>query len=137
VLLEKRAKIESLGCKLWDSLTFEPWLHFATTFCRTVEYLTYYNFYIHTFTFSSLMLVLWLCEYKCPSPWLGFVSHCIVYTTAVDHAGWWLTAYSRFGEALVETSKFITYSYNIQIIHILVRWNPPKNGEKTHKKIFI
>jgi hypothetical protein len=33
-----------------------------------VEYLTYYNFYIHTFTFSSLMLVLWLCEYKCPSP---------------------------------------------------------------------
>jgi hypothetical protein len=23
------------------------------------------------------MLVLWLCEYKYPSPWLGFVSHCI------------------------------------------------------------
>jgi hypothetical protein len=42
-----------------------------------VEYLTYYNSCIHTSTFSSLMLVLWLCEYKCPSPWLGFVSQCV------------------------------------------------------------
>jgi hypothetical protein len=77
VILEKRAKTESLGCKLWDSLTFESWLHFASIFYRSVEYLTYYNFFIHTFTSFSLMLVLWLCEYKCPYPWLGFVSHSI------------------------------------------------------------
>jgi hypothetical protein len=83
VLLEKRAKIESLDCKLWDSLTFEPWMHFVANFCRSVEYLTYYNFCIHTFTFSSLILVLWLCEYKCPSPSLGFVSH---YTPHVNAA---------------------------------------------------
>jgi hypothetical protein len=53
VLLEKWAKTESLSYKLWDSLTFEPWLHFAANSCRSVEYLTYYNFYIHTFTFNS------------------------------------------------------------------------------------
>jgi hypothetical protein len=38
-----------------------------------------------------------------------------------------------FGKAIIETSKFISYSYNIQIIHILVRWNPLGNEDKTHK----
>jgi hypothetical protein len=33
----------------------------------------------------------------------------------------------------LKLQKFITYSYNIQIIHILVRWNPLENGEKIHK----
>ena len=28
--------------------------------------------------------------------------------------------------------KFITYLYNIQIIHIFVRWNHVKKGKKTH-----
>jgi hypothetical protein len=41
-----------------------------------------------------------------------------------------------FGEAIIETSNFITYSYNIQIIHILVHWNPLENGEKTDKIFF-
>jgi hypothetical protein len=36
----------------------------------------------------------------------------------------------------LKLQKFITYSYNIQIMHILVRWNPPENGEKTHKIFF-
>jgi hypothetical protein len=36
----------------------------------------------------------------------------------------------------LKLQKFITYSYNIQIIHILVHWNPPENGEKTHKIFF-
>jgi hypothetical protein len=39
-----------------------------------------------------------------------------------------------FGEAIIKLQKFITYSYNIQIIHILVRWNPLENGNKIHKK---
>jgi hypothetical protein len=38
-----------------------------------------------------------------------------------------------FEEAILQTSKFITYSYNIQIIHILVSWNLVENGEKTWK----
>jgi hypothetical protein len=46
------------------------------------------------------------------------------------------TAYSCFGEAIIQNSKLITYSYNIQIIHILVRWNPPENGKKIHKIFF-
>jgi hypothetical protein len=37
-----------------------------------------------------------------------------------------------FGEAILQTSKKLTYSYNIQIIHILVHWNPVENGERTH-----
>jgi hypothetical protein len=36
----------------------------------------------------------------------------------------------------LKLQKFITYSYNIQIIHILVRWNPLENGEKIHKTFF-
>jgi hypothetical protein len=39
-------------------------------------------------------------------------------------------AYSRFWEAKLQ--KFITYSYNIQITHILVCWNPLENGDETH-----
>jgi hypothetical protein len=39
-----------------------------------------------------------------------------------------------FWEVIIETSKFITYSYNIQIIHILVYWNPLENGNLTYKK---
>jgi hypothetical protein len=36
----------------------------------------------------------------------------------------------------LKLQKFITYSYNIQIMHILVRWNPLENGEKTPKIFF-
>jgi hypothetical protein len=39
-----------------------------------------------------------------------------------------------FEEGIIETSKFIAYSYNIQIIHILVHWNPLENEDKIHKK---
>jgi hypothetical protein len=37
-----------------------------------------------------------------------------------------------FWEAIFQTSKFITYSFNIQTIHILVHWNPLENREKIH-----
>jgi hypothetical protein len=33
---------------------------------------------------------------------------------------------------LKNSKKFITYSYNTQIMHILVCWNPLENGEETH-----
>jgi hypothetical protein len=36
------------------------------------------------------------------------------------------------GKLYFKLQKFITYSYNIQIIHILMCWNPLENGEKTH-----
>jgi hypothetical protein len=36
----------------------------------------------------------------------------------------------------LKLQKFITYSYNIQIMHILVCWNYPENGEKIHKIFF-
>jgi hypothetical protein len=49
-----------------------------------------------------------------------------------DNADTCNNAMCVFGEAILQTSKFITYSYIIQIIHILVRWNPIENGEKTH-----
>jgi hypothetical protein len=39
-----------------------------------------------------------------------------------------------FGEAI---QKFITYSYSIQIIHILVHWNPVKNREEIHNFFVI
>jgi hypothetical protein len=42
-----------------------------------------------------------------------------------------------FGEAIMKTSKIITYLYNIQTIHVLMHWNPLENGNKTHKKIVI
>ena len=41
-----------------------------------------------------------------------------------------------FGDPIIETSKshhLLTYSHNIQIIHILVHWKPLENGDKTHK----
>jgi hypothetical protein len=41
-----------------------------------------------------------------------------------------------FEEAILQTSKFITYSYNIQVIHILVCWNHVENGKKTHNLFF-
>jgi hypothetical protein len=37
----------------------------------------------------------------------------------------------------LKLQKFITYLYNIQIIHILVRWNPLENGDKTYIIFFI
>jgi hypothetical protein len=39
-----------------------------------------------------------------------------------------------FEEGIIETSKFIAYSYNIQIIHILVHWNPLENEDKIPKR---
>jgi hypothetical protein len=39
-----------------------------------------------------------------------------------------------FGEAIIKTSKFITYLYTIQIIHIFEHWNPLENGNNIHKK---
>jgi hypothetical protein len=41
------------------------------------------------------------------------------------------------GKLYFKLQKFITYSYNIQILHILVRWNPLENGEKTHNFFVI
>jgi hypothetical protein len=35
----------------------------------------------------------------------------------------------------LKLQNLITYSYDIQIIHILVHWNLLENGDKTHKKI--
>jgi hypothetical protein len=65
----------------------------------------------------------------CSSP--KMYSYCRSYWTTVlilpTHA---------FGKAIIETSKFIAYSYNIQIMHFLVRWNYPENEEKTHKIFF-
>jgi hypothetical protein len=56
-------------------------------------------------------------------------------TTVVDHVGSQFKYYLlTFLEKLYfKLQKFITYSYNIQIIHVLVHWNPVENGEKTHK----
>jgi hypothetical protein len=36
------------------------------------------------------------------------------------------------GKLYFKLQKFITYSYSLQIIHILMCWNPLENGEKTH-----
>jgi hypothetical protein len=41
-----------------------------------------------------------------------------------------------FGEAIIEISKIHNLFIHIQIMHILVCWNPLKNGDKTHK-IFL
>jgi hypothetical protein len=46
-------------------------------------------------------------------------------------------AYLRFWEAIIKTSKIHnvnlgTYLYKIQIIHILVHWNPLENEDKAH-----
>jgi hypothetical protein len=38
-----------------------------------------------------------------------------------------------FEEVIIELQKFMTYSYKIEIIYILVRWNPLENGDRTHK----
>jgi hypothetical protein len=38
-----------------------------------------------------------------------------------------------FGEAIIETSKIHNLFIHIQIIPILVRWNPLEYGNKTHK----
>jgi hypothetical protein len=48
----------------------------------------------------------------------------------------WYCLLMLLGKLQLKLQKFITYSYNIQIIHILVRWNPPENGEKTHEIFF-
>jgi hypothetical protein len=39
------------------------------------------------------------------------------------------------GKLYLKLQKFITYSYSVQIIHILLHLNPLKNGDKTHKKV--
>jgi hypothetical protein len=41
-----------------------------------------------------------------------------------------------FEEAIIETSK-IHNLFNIQIIYILVCWNPLENGDKIHNLFFI
>ena len=38
-----------------------------------------------------------------------------------------------FGEAIIETAKIRNLFLQFQIIHILVHWNPPEKGKKTHK----
>jgi hypothetical protein len=38
-----------------------------------------------------------------------------------------------FGETLIQ--KSITYSCHIQIILVLVHWDPLENGDKIHKRI--
>jgi hypothetical protein len=43
----------------------------------------------------------------------------------------------NLGKLYLKLQKFITYSYDIQIIHILVRWNPLEDGEKTHNFFVI
>jgi hypothetical protein len=48
-------------------------------------------------------------------------------TTTVDHT--FGEAHSCFWRAINKASK--NYSYDIQIIHILVSWNPLKNGDHT------
>jgi hypothetical protein len=54
----------------------------------------------------------------------------------LDHG--FSSAYSRFWRSYtLKLQKFITYSYNIQIIHILLRWNPIENGKKTHNFFII
>jgi hypothetical protein len=51
-----------------------------------------------------------------------------------DHS--FSTTYSRFlGKLYFKLQNFKTCSYNIQIIHILMRWNHVENEEKIQKKL--
>jgi hypothetical protein len=41
-----------------------------------------------------------------------------------------------FGKAIIKTSKIHNLFYSVQVIHILVRWNPLENGNKIKIVIF-
>jgi hypothetical protein len=57
----------------------------------------------------------------------------------VDHAElqFWYYLLTFLGKLYFKLQKFITYSYNIQIIYILMLWNPLENWEKTHNFFVI
>jgi hypothetical protein len=63
--------------------------------------------------------------------------HCSSLEMYNCHRSCWITIFILpiyiFGEVIFKLQKkFITYSYNIQIIHILVHWNLLENGDKIH-----
>jgi hypothetical protein len=81
--------------------------------------------------------ILHFCAFTESRPVEDVVVH--KYTPAIDHAGrrFWYCLLTFLGKLYFKLQKIITYSYNIQIIHILMRWNPLQNGEKTHNFFVI
>jgi hypothetical protein len=55
------------------------------------------------------------------------------YTACVDYVGshFWRYLLTLLEKLRLKLQKFLIYSHNSRIIHILVYWNPLENGAKT------
>jgi hypothetical protein len=66
--------------------------------------------------------------------------HCSSLEINTSYRSCWITILVLpihvFEEAIFKLKNFITYSYIIQIMHILVCWNPLENGDKIHNFLF-